>query len=176
MCRSWRELSNAYLLEKIGVDTAENEPLEVWGENSIQYSIVSLGLTADGCCDRSYGPQGAESCWDQIFTFARCSEPDLWRGGGWGGGFFLIRQTLESSFSAVSKPNFARKYSLESSRRDLHTALLCTVLESNPKKRGKPWREKILVQSRENRPGEAHRQPQLSTQYYPRARTGIKAV
>ena len=29
--------SNAYLLEKIGVDTAENEPLEVWGK--IQFSI-----------------------------------------------------------------------------------------------------------------------------------------
>ena len=28
---------------------------------------------------------------------------------------------------------------LESSRRDLQNALLCTVLESNPKKRGKPW-------------------------------------
>ena len=34
---------------------------------------------------------------------------------------------------AVSKPNFASKYSLKSSRRDLHNALLCTVLESNPK-------------------------------------------
>ena len=43
MCRSRRELSNAYLLAKIGVDTAENEPLEVWGENSIQYSLHSLG-------------------------------------------------------------------------------------------------------------------------------------
>ena len=39
-----------------------------------------------------------------------------------------IRQTLEGSFSAVSKPNFASKYALESSRRDLHNALLCTVL------------------------------------------------
>ena len=37
-------------------------------------------------------------------------------------------QTLQGSFSAVSKPNFAIKYSLESSRRDLHKALLCTVL------------------------------------------------
>ena len=45
MCRSRRELSNAYLLAKIGVDTAENEPLEVWGENSIQYSLHSLGPT-----------------------------------------------------------------------------------------------------------------------------------
>ena len=39
------------------------------------------------------------------------------------------RQTLDSSFSAVSKPIFASKYSLESSRRDLHNALLCTALE-----------------------------------------------
>ena len=40
MCRSWRELSNEYLLSTIGVDTAENEPLEVWGGNSIQYSLL----------------------------------------------------------------------------------------------------------------------------------------
>ena len=44
LCRSRRELSNAYLLAKIGVDAAENEPLEVWGENSIQYSLHSLEL------------------------------------------------------------------------------------------------------------------------------------
>ena len=31
-----------------------------------------------------------------------------------------IGQTLEGSFSAVSKRNFARKYAFESSRRDLH--------------------------------------------------------
>ena len=37
--------SNAYLLAKIGVDTAENELLEVWGENSIQYSLHSLVTT-----------------------------------------------------------------------------------------------------------------------------------
>ena len=37
LCRSRRELSNAYLLAKIGVDTAENEPLEVWGK--IQFTI-----------------------------------------------------------------------------------------------------------------------------------------
>ena len=29
LCRSRRELSNEYLLAKIGVDTAEKEPLEV---------------------------------------------------------------------------------------------------------------------------------------------------
>ena len=38
------------------------------------------------------------------------------------------RQTLEGSFSAVSKPNLANKYAFESSRRDLHSALLCTAL------------------------------------------------
>ena len=35
--------------------------------------------------------------------------------------------TLKGSFSAVSKPNSASKYALESSRRDLQNALLCTV-------------------------------------------------
>ena len=39
-------------------------------------------------------------------------------------------QTLQCSFSAVSKPYFASKYALESSRRDLHNALLCTVLNA----------------------------------------------
>ena len=39
-------------------------------------------------------------------------------------------QTLKGSFSAVSKPIFASKYSLESSRRDLHITLLCTALRS----------------------------------------------
>ena len=43
LCRSRRELSNEYLLAKIGVDTAENEPLEVWGKIIQYYSFVSLG-------------------------------------------------------------------------------------------------------------------------------------
>ena len=42
MCRSRRELSNEYLLEKIGVDTTENEPLDVWGKIIQYYSFVSL--------------------------------------------------------------------------------------------------------------------------------------
>ena len=39
LCRSRRELSNEYLLAKIGVDTAENEPLKVW--RKIQFIIHS---------------------------------------------------------------------------------------------------------------------------------------
>ena len=38
------------------------------------------------------------------------------------------QQTLQGSFSAVSKRNFAIKYAFESSRRDLRNALLCTAL------------------------------------------------
>ena len=42
-----------------------------------------------------------------------------------------MRRTLRGSFSAVSKRNFAGKYALESSRRDLHNALFCTALKSH---------------------------------------------
>ena len=43
---------------------------------------------------------------------------------------WIFPKTSRGSFSAVSTPIFASKYSLESSRRDLHNALLCTVLVS----------------------------------------------
>ena len=42
-----------------------------------------------------------------------------------------MRQTSQGSFSTVSKRNFASKYAFESSQRDLHNALLCTVLKSH---------------------------------------------
>ena len=38
--------SNEYLLAKIGVDTAENEPLEVWGKIIQYYSFVSLQMSS----------------------------------------------------------------------------------------------------------------------------------
>ena len=44
ICRSRQELSNESLLAKIGVDTVENEPLEVWGEIIQYYSFASLVL------------------------------------------------------------------------------------------------------------------------------------
>ena len=60
------------------------------------------------------------------------------------------RQISQGSFSAVSKPKFARKYALKSSRRDLHNAL--PVLESNPQNQenhGAPfsWNPSVLVES-----------------------------
>ena len=42
LCRSRRELSNEYLVAKIGVDTAENELLEVLFNIIQYYSFVSL--------------------------------------------------------------------------------------------------------------------------------------
>ena len=48
---------------------------------------------------------------------------------------WIFPETSRGSFSAVSTPIFASKYSLESSRRDLHNALhnalfLCIVLQT----------------------------------------------
>ncbi len=62
-------------------------------------------------------------------------------------------QTSRGSFSAVSTPIFASKYALESSRRDLHNALLCTGLKSQifrqkSPKRFRDWiNESSLIQS-----------------------------
>ena len=62
--------------------------------------------------------------------YAGVSRADLMPGGRGVGRYQILRfwQTWRGSFSAVSKRIFASKYSLESSRRDLHKALLCTVL------------------------------------------------
>ncbi len=56
LCRSRRELSNEYLLAKIGVDTAENEPLEVWGKIIQYYSFVSLVACLSYIDDKGFGP------------------------------------------------------------------------------------------------------------------------
>ena len=63
----------------------------------------------------------------RLFHFARV--PRLGRSGALS--FADRMQTLQVSFSVVSKPNFARKYAFDSSRRDLHNALLCTALKSH---------------------------------------------
>ena len=76
----------------------------------------------------------------------------------------MIRSGERANFTRLvlgcieaSKPNFASKYSLESSRRDLHNALLCTAFGIHNRKHrfgiesqktGKPWAEKNLVQLR----------------------------
>ena len=118
MCRSRQELSHEYLLSlaKFGFDTAENEPFQVCPLSAYRSD-----------------PPGARSPEE----LGRGLEP-----GTAAGEVMLTRLTmlgltqlsnyltLKGSFSAVSKPNFASKYALESSRRDLHNALLCTVLNA----------------------------------------------
>ena len=46
LCRSLRELSNEYLLDEIGVDTAENELLQIVFNIIQYYSIVSLVINS----------------------------------------------------------------------------------------------------------------------------------
>ena len=114
MCRSRRELSNAYLLAKIGVDTAENEPLEVWGENLIQYSLHSLlafrpGLRG-GRCGNGGGRGG-----DQISNkgrvardFSRYTRSEI-AVLGWGWRAWKLMRN--SSISSSEKPTRALKSS-----------------------------------------------------------------
>ena len=47
------------------------------------------------------------------------------------GALKLQRGASRGRCAPVSKPNFASKYAFESSRRDLHNALLCTALKSH---------------------------------------------
>ena len=57
MCRSRREISNEYLLAKIGVVTTENEPLEVWGKSIQYYSFVSLAAMRSAGRRANFGGQ-----------------------------------------------------------------------------------------------------------------------
>ena len=44
LCRSWRELSNKYLLAKFGFDTAENEPYRFVSSSSREFEFEPGGL------------------------------------------------------------------------------------------------------------------------------------
>ena len=105
LCRSRRELSDEYLLAKIGVDTAENENLEVWGKIQLNIHLPPRLLRA--------GDEGHR--WAAAAMAARSSGE---------------RANFTRLVLGCIEAKFASKYSLESSRRDLHNALLCTVLYS----------------------------------------------
>ena len=64
---------------------------------------------------------------DGVLVLGRAAELEL----DLGCNLAFLNQSRRGSFSAVSKQNFARKYAFESSRRDLHNALLCTALKSH---------------------------------------------
>ena len=79
LCRSRRELSNEYLLAKIGVDTAENEPLQVLF-NIIQYYSTLFNIF-----------QYYSILFNRVLTsdplrrntHARCSTKQLWMLRSW---------------------------------------------------------------------------------------------
>ena len=73
LSRSRREPSNEYLLAKIGVDTAENEPLEVWGKIQFIYPFASflptgpqLRRAVDGAPGAVGGEQDADVAGDGL--------------------------------------------------------------------------------------------------------------
>ena len=135
-------LQNAYLLAKIGADTAENEQ-HFAGAESAQIREINDWLEGELVLRRSGGsaggsssgfsPEGADSIKSMESAGFRlragAGESCGWCPGAGRASRHGMRQTLQGSFSAVTKRNFARKYAFESSRRDLHNALLCTALQ-----------------------------------------------
>ena len=57
----------------------------------------------------------------------------------------ILSQTFEGSFSALSKPICASKYSFESSRRDLHTFAQISDLKNSSKKCPKKIAESLSI-------------------------------
>ena len=111
-------LQNAYLVAKIGADTAENEqhfaeilPIgrrvaDLWargrrGGRLLRRAVVHLGGQASPRPHR----EGSGQSWQGSFS------------AGWLAGR-----------PAVSKPSFASKCAFESSRRDLHNVLLLQII------------------------------------------------
>ena len=115
-------LSNAYFVAKIRFDTPEIEPVKNLQNfrkmhfSKIHFSNIHFSKMQPSYRRRSASPRGKPRSASALPTLLSCHG---------------IRQTLEGSFSAVSKPNFASKYAFESSRRDLHNALLCTAPKSH---------------------------------------------
>ena len=105
-------LQNAYLLAKIGADTAEND-------QNFAEILPKTGNYPTGSARRAFAAAAASA-----------SDGSPNRGPGRAGSLYngSVGQTWQGSFSAVSRPNFATKYAFESSRRDLHNALFCTAL------------------------------------------------
>ena len=86
-------------------------------------SCLRRSSASSSACRWSWGTPPARAPRPQVCIFLKCIFRKCI--------FRKICNFLAGSFSAVSKRNFARKYSLESSRRNLHHALLCTALKSH---------------------------------------------
>ena len=142
-CRSWKMLKNPALIVKIGVDTAENEPLKDWYVDwysqwpfSDALSIIVIDVDADE-------QEEAELIFALLFTesnrsgslhfhFAsRFGHPASWREAtdpdpatvAEPADRQLTYHSFRGSFSAVSTPIFTIKYSFCSILRDLQNEL-----------------------------------------------------
>ena len=104
--RSRRQLSNEYLLDEIGVDTAENEPLEVWGENSIQYLLHSLLTTRRR--ERESERKGFLASSLQLHASCRLSTHIL-RGFWWTRGFSVLGGS-NSACTLAREPHVFKRY------------------------------------------------------------------
>ena len=96
---------------------------------------VSAALAASKCCTmycKYSNPQPREFVRELVVphVFDAHAQPILRPKGHLGDLYAESGQTWKGSFSCVSTPNFASKYASESSRRDLHNALICTVLNA----------------------------------------------
>ena len=118
-------LSNAYLLAKIGADTAENEQ-----------HFAGRGAAPRPRAPRPHGAAGDRSCWSVVLVAQDEAHPRLdarnlqmlEREEAYFqevlGKLAKFCKFLAGSFSAVSKRNFARKYAFASifqALQDLHT-------------------------------------------------------
>ena len=104
LCRSRRELSNEYLLAKIGVDTAENEPLEVWGKifNIIQSCPYSTARSRRAAAGRAQLLANSSSTTGGIPKVEQTA-PLRHGAAAWAWGFWTLRKSekISSKFSNI---------------------------------------------------------------------------
>ena len=124
LCRSRRELSNAYFVAKFGLDTAENEPCQVCPTEPFPAGIAGPAPRRE---PRARAPASARGAPE---TGGKNSRQKSRGGQGIGvrdskiGKIGKFCKFLAGSFSAVSKRNFERKYAFDSifqAPQDLHT-------------------------------------------------------
>ena len=68
MCRSRRELSNAYFLAKFGFDTAENEPCKICPLSRVQIAqVFPTDVNSEDTDDASFSGRGGILTYASVF-------------------------------------------------------------------------------------------------------------
>ena len=151
--RSRRELYNAYFLAKFGLDTAENETCQVCPTEQ---------------CSRCRTSSPTRRARRRTRARRLRSEVNI---------ELNFPPKLRGARSRLYRRRFLQVNTRWKALAEIYTMhSFAPFWNRIPKNEENHGGEKILVKSRENRPGEAHRQLHLSTQCYPRARSRITAV